>query len=634
MALSEADKILQQQFALLVLILVLFVTLVLTFCWREWRLSLFHEKLLPVLLGMLMISQRLICINKLFRLHRPSARFSAFLCVYASLSSPPISSLKISSAEDVQVLVSFDHRKFFNLLLPPIIFNSGYDLKASLPFVTFRLIFLAYPIAYLHGLDMSLGDCLVFGAILAPTNPIALLDALKERKVDPKLYAILYGEGVLNDSVAVVIFTVLVSYHNIDTPLSTDLLIFLFVLAGSLIVGVTFAIACALMLKYSHLHEYPSLESCLIALLAYASYVFANGIRLSGIASMLFCAIALKHYAYDNMSRRTRRTTKYMFRVLSELSSNFVFIYLGVTLFTKPGEIYYPFLIIYMLGIVMASRYVMVVTLSTAINWINRTIFHRNEPIPRNLQLMLWWGGVRGTVTFALSFEVVGSASKAIRTTTLMVTLFTILALGGTINQALVKFQVPHQPLQESISSPPLAEFQDEFDEETDSSDDGDDEDQIHIAKSSAENLFIQSEEHEISVVIKKPSFQESSANNTKEPQQSKSTTRSRSNSTVRRSHSVPRENSDEFLRVEDDELEIAMLGEKNDDTTHWFLGFDAKWMKPIFTRTTRPIVLDRASRGRRTRTRDEQSENITLENVRRWRGGSDQVDTCNFAPD
>jgi sodium/hydrogen exchanger-like protein 6/7 len=84
------------------------------------------------------------------------------------------------------------------------------------------------------------------------------------------------------------------------------------------------------------------LESCIISLLAYSSYLLSNSIQLSGIVSLLFCGITMKHYAYDNMSIRSRRTTKYMWRVLSQLSENFIFIYLGVTLFTKEEELYLP----------------------------------------------------------------------------------------------------------------------------------------------------------------------------------------------------------------------------------------------------------------------------------------------------
>lgn len=70
---------------------------------------------------------------------------------------------------------------------------------------------------------------------------------------------------------------------------------------------------------------------------------------MSGIVSLLFCGVTLKHYAQENMSTTTRKTTKYMFRVLSQLSENFIFIYLGIALFTKSDDSLYPGLIIFTL---------------------------------------------------------------------------------------------------------------------------------------------------------------------------------------------------------------------------------------------------------------------------------------------
>lgn len=65
-----------------------------------------------------------------------------------------------------------------------------------------------------------------------------------------------------------------------------------------------------------------------------------------GIVSLLFCGITLKHYAYHTMSRRTQRTTKYMFGVLAQLSENFIFIYLGLNLFTQDVQVFKPLFIL------------------------------------------------------------------------------------------------------------------------------------------------------------------------------------------------------------------------------------------------------------------------------------------------
>lgn len=67
---------------------------------------------------------------------------------------------------------------------------------------------------------------------------------------------------------------------------------------------------------------------------------------LEGIVSLLFCGITLKHYAYHNMSHRAQRTTKYLFGILAQLSENFIFIYLGLSLFTQTQLVYKPMFIL------------------------------------------------------------------------------------------------------------------------------------------------------------------------------------------------------------------------------------------------------------------------------------------------
>ena len=112
--------------------------------------------------------------------------------------------------------------------------------------------------------------------------------------------------------------------------------IFFLSFSVSMALGVAFGLAMSLILKHSSLALYPSIESCLVALVAYTSYFFSNGLSMSGIVSLLFCGITLKHYAYHTMSRRTQRATKYIFSTLAQLSENFIFIYLGLSLFTSP----------------------------------------------------------------------------------------------------------------------------------------------------------------------------------------------------------------------------------------------------------------------------------------------------------
>lgn len=122
--------------------------------------------------------------------------------------------------------------------------------------------------------------------------------------------------------------------------------LFLGVFWASTFIGILFGVFVALMLKYSQLYKFASIESCLVLLLAYSSYFFSNATQMSGIVTLLFTGITLKHYAYDNLSRRSKKATKFMFQILSQLSENFIFIYLGINLFTQDDLDYKPFFIL------------------------------------------------------------------------------------------------------------------------------------------------------------------------------------------------------------------------------------------------------------------------------------------------
>lgn len=145
----------------------------------------------------------------------------------------------------------------------------------------------------------------------------------------------------------------------------------------------------------------------------------------------------MKHYAYYNMSRRTQLTTKYLFQVISQLSENFIFIYLGLDLFVESNLQFKPlFILVAVLGICLA-RYLAVFPLSKAINWFIRYRARRRgveatEELPFAYQAMLFWAGLRGAVGVALAAGLKGVNAPALRATVLVVVVLTVIIFGGT----------------------------------------------------------------------------------------------------------------------------------------------------------------------------------------------------------
>ncbi|ELQ41870.1 mitochondrial sodium/hydrogen exchanger [Pyricularia oryzae Y34] len=372
--------------------------------------------------------------------------------------------LRVFAVDGLQDLVSFDYQIFFNLLLPPIILSSGYELHQAnffrhigtiltfafagtfLSAVVIGVILWLYTRVPLEGLTMNWIDAISVGATLSATDPVTIIAIFNSYKVDPKLYTIIFGEAILNDAVAIVIFeSAQKSARGLTKGSAAGIStffwgfwIFLRDFFGSLFIGALLGILTALMLKYTYLRRFPKLESCLIVLIAYATYYFSQAIHMSGIVSLLFCGITLKHYAYFNMSRRTQLTTKYMFQVLAQLSENFIFIYLGVSLFTDKDLQFQPLLIIVTVMAVCAARWVAVFPLSWAINWFHKYRAERRgiknvpEELPYKYQGMLFWAGLRGAVGVALAALLTAKDHRAFKATVLVVVVLTVIIFGGT----------------------------------------------------------------------------------------------------------------------------------------------------------------------------------------------------------
>ncbi|EPQ25966.1 uncharacterized protein PFL1_06421 [Pseudozyma flocculosa PF-1] len=382
--------------------------------------------------------------------------------------------LRVGPGEQVQKMLSFSNTIMLNVLLPPIILASGYDLRQENFFRNFGTILIfafagtfisavvvgvivyIWSLLHLESISLSLLECLIFGSTLSATDPVTILAIFNTYKVDPKLYSIIFGESLLNDAVSIVMFDTLNTFRGKEIFISSifhGVGLFLFVFTFSMLLGVCFGLGCSLLLKHSRLSSYPQLETCLIALIAYTSYFFSNGVTMSGIVSLLFCGITLKHYAYHNMSRRTQRATRYTFQTLANLSENFIFIYLGLSLFTQEILVYKPLFIIVTVLAVVVSRYCAVFPIASAINGIKRARNRRrasrvggggpprsngsDEELPREYQMMLFWAGLRGAVGFALSASIEGQNAIALQTTVLVAVVITVIVFGGTTAQML-----------------------------------------------------------------------------------------------------------------------------------------------------------------------------------------------------
>lgn len=144
----------------------------------------------------------------------------------------------------------------------------------------------------IDGFSITFVEAFAVGATLSATDPVTILAIFNAYKVDPKLYTVIFGESILNDAVAIVLFETAKNYQgptegakasaSTIVSLFEAIGIFLLVFFGSLFIGVAIGIGTTLLLKFTHVRRFPKIESCLVILIAYASYFFSNGIGMSG----------------------------------------------------------------------------------------------------------------------------------------------------------------------------------------------------------------------------------------------------------------------------------------------------------------------------------------------------------------
>ena len=216
--------------------------------------------------------------------------------------------IKLTEGTFIQQVVSFNYQFFFNLLLPPIILASGYELHQANFFrhigtiltfafagtfisaVVLGLFLWLWTRIPLDGFRISFVEAISVGATLSATDPVTILAIFNTYKVDPKLYTVIFGESILNDAVAIVLFDTAQRYrpdkikgHSLTLASLLEAFgIFFLVFFGSLLIGVAIGIATALLLKFTLVRRFPKIESCLVILIAYASYYFANGVHATG----------------------------------------------------------------------------------------------------------------------------------------------------------------------------------------------------------------------------------------------------------------------------------------------------------------------------------------------------------------
>ncbi|XP_073336269.1 sodium/hydrogen exchanger 6-like [Pagrus major] len=466
---------------LLIFIMLLTLTILTIWLFKHRRFRFLHET------GLAMIYGLLVGVILRFGVHVPQSMSDVILSCAVNASPATllvnvsgrfyeytlkgeVSRGKGHQVQDDEMLrkVTFDPEVFFNILLPPIIFHAGYSLKRRHFFRNIGSI-LAYAFmgtvisCFVIGLimygfvsfmkvvgqlggDFFFTDCLFFGAIVSATDPVTVLAIFNELKVDVDLYALLFGESVLNDAVAIVLSSSIVAYqpagdnsHSFEAmALLKSFGIFLGVFSGSFALGVATGVMTAFVTKFTKLRDFPLLETALFFLMSWSTFLLAEACGFTGVVAVLFCGITQAHYTFNNLSPDSQDRTKQLFELLNFLAENFIFSYMGLTLFSFQSHVFNPLFIIGAFIAVFLGRAANIYPLSFLLN------LGRKNKIGSNCQHVMMFAGLRGAMTFALSIRDTATyARQMMFSTTLLIVFFTVWICGGGTMPMLSFMSIP-----------------------------------------------------------------------------------------------------------------------------------------------------------------------------------------------
>ncbi|KWB79098.1 cation:proton antiporter [Burkholderia ubonensis] len=294
--------------------------------------------------------------------------------------------------------------------------------------------------AYLLGYALHFIFALLFGALIAPTDPIAVLSIIKKAGAPKALETRITGESLFNDGVGAVIFLTILDIATGRSEPSVASVSWFFVkqtLGGITLGWLLGWITFRLLRK---IDDY-QVEVLLSIALCMGSYALADAIHMSGPIAAVVAGLFLGNHGWKlAMSEQTQEYLGKFWQLIDEILNSLLFLLIGVEIVAihETGR----YLVLGLIGIacVLVGRAVSVLVPIKLMNFA--------VPFPKGTVTLLTWGGLRGAISIALAFLLPpGPERELVLTSTYVVVIFSILIQGLTFG-ALLKRVIP--PSQET----------------------------------------------------------------------------------------------------------------------------------------------------------------------------------------
>lgn len=299
---------------------------------------------------------------------------------------------------------------------------------ASTVLIGFGMYFVLRPI----GLPLPLLYCLLFGALISPTDPIAVLGILQSAKAPKSMEIVIAGESLFNDGVGVVIFSLLLGVLASGTIPSAGegFQLLLQEAGGGILFGLVLGYVTFRLLKSIDQYQ---VEVLLTLAAVMGGYALASHLHISGPLAMVVVGLMIGNGGRaEAMSDTTLRYVDMFWELLDQILNAVLFVMLGVAvlMIDLSGKLMFGGLAAIIVTLVARA---LTVGLPVALAG------HRFD-LPRGSSVVLTWGGLRGGISVALALSLpAGPARDTILTLTYCVVVFSILVQGLTIGRVVRK---------------------------------------------------------------------------------------------------------------------------------------------------------------------------------------------------
>jgi len=296
---------------------------------------------------------------------------------------------------------------------------------------TFLVGFAIYGVVGLLALDIPLIYCLVFGALISPTDPVAVLGILKTLRVPDSLKAKIAGESLFNDGVGVVVFTILAAIAA-GGPAGQGFTVldgaWLFVreALGGALLGLAGGYLCYRAMRTIDEHN---LEVLITLALVMLTYSIAFAIHVSGPIAVVVAGLLIgNHGSRLAMSDTTRDHVEKFWSLIDEVLNSVLFLIIGFEVIALDLSFEIALVMAASVPVVIAARFVSVATPLSLLR-LRRTFTKGAIPV-------LTWGGLRGGISVALALSLPNIAAKdTILAATYGVVIFSIVVQGLTVKK-------------------------------------------------------------------------------------------------------------------------------------------------------------------------------------------------------